>query len=148
MSDPEQIQRRIEQTRESLRDDIEAVEEKVSPTRVVGRRVERIRSVVGRRMERIKSIGRSTKERLMGGSEDTAAGSAASSDTAPTAPAAARWRAQSSRLVAGLVAFGAGYLFSVVLARRRNGRRKLTWRWPVKYGSRYRSRRSRVIHRI
>ena len=119
MSDPEQIERRIDQTRESLRDDIEAVEEKVAPSRVIGRRIDRIKRIVT-----------SVKERLMG-SQAAAAGSAASSisDTASTAPAAAHRQAQESHLLVGLVAFGAGYLLSVVLARRRNRRRKLIGRW-------------------
>ena len=50
---PEQLRRDIEQTRQELRRDTDALNEKVNPTRVVGRRVERARQTMTRMKERV-----------------------------------------------------------------------------------------------
>jgi len=73
MTTPEQIQRDIEGTRQSLSAGVDRLTEKVSPGRVVGRRV-----------DRVKSGASSLKDRVMGSMPDTdslksAGGSAGSS---------------------------------------------------------------------
>src|SRR3954462_702864 len=60
MSSPEQIQRDIEGTRQSLSADVDRLTEKVSPGRVVSRRV-----------DRVKSTATTLKERVMGSMPDT-----------------------------------------------------------------------------
>jgi len=133
MSTPEQIQQDIEETRRALSTDVERLSEKVSPGRVVSRRVDRVKSSVG-----------SVKERVMGSMPDTgqvksnaggamssaggavssatssagdALSSAASSvsDAASQAPQAVRRQAQGNPLAAGLVAFGVGMIVSSML---------------------------------
>ncbi|MDT4917887.1 MAG: hypothetical protein QOH89_2587 [Pseudonocardiales bacterium] len=104
MSSPEQIQRDIENTRESLRTDVDRFTEKVSPGRVVGRRV-----------ERVKNSAASARERVMGALPDTTQiKDTASSlgDTAASAPQAVRKQTQGSPLAAGVVAFGIGMILS------------------------------------
>jgi hypothetical protein len=122
MSSPEQIQRDIERTRASLSADVNRLNEKVSPSRVVGRRV-----------DRIKGTATSVKDRVMGSPEDgtglRAAGdsvssgassakgaisSAASSvgDAASAAPQTVRRQTQGNPLAAGVIAFGIGWLLS------------------------------------
>jgi uncharacterized protein DUF3618 len=140
MSSPEQIQREIEGTRQSLSADVDRLTEKVSPGRVVGRRV-----------DRVKSGATTLKERVMGSMPDTdslrsagesagsglssatgAVGGAASSvgstvggaasnvgdavsnigSAAASAPQAVRQQAQGNPLAAGLVAFGVGMLIA------------------------------------
>ena len=118
-NNPEEIRRDIERTRRELSSDVDALTEKVSPTKVMERRVERARGAVS-----------SVKEKVMGSATDTrsAAGSglgtaqdkmsaAASSvaDTASSAPQMARQKAQGNPLAAGVIAFGAGWLISSLL---------------------------------
>jgi uncharacterized protein YjbJ (UPF0337 family) len=118
-NNPEEIRRDIERTRRELSNDVDALTEKVSPSRVVERRVERARGAVT-----------SVKEKVMGTTSDTTGSakdtmsSAASSvsdaassvaDTASAAPQMARQRTQGNPLAAGLIAFGAGWLISSIL---------------------------------
>lgn len=117
MSDPDQIKQDIEATRTQLSGDVNALNEKVSPGRVVGRQVQRTRSAVT-----------NLKERVMGSDSDSdspgALSSAASSvsdtassvaDVASSAPAAVRQQTQGNPLAAALIAFGAGWLVSSIL---------------------------------
>lgn len=111
MSTPEEIQQRIEQTRTSLSEDVNRLGEKVSPGRVVSRRV-----------DRIKGSASSVRDRVMGSPDDgtgmrgaaSSVSDAASSvgEAAGAAPQAVRRQAQVNPLAAGLVAFGVGWLLS------------------------------------
>jgi len=107
MSSPEQIQQQIDTTRENLSSDVNRLADKVSPSAVVGRRV-----------DRMKGSANSMREKVMGAKPDTsrmqsAVGSV--SDNAGSAPQALRQRAQGSPLAAGLVAFGVGMLASSLI---------------------------------
>lgn len=116
MSTPEQIQREIESTRASLSADVNALGEKVTPSNVVHRRV-----------DRVKSRATSMKERVMGSSSDAghsmssalgsardSASSAASTvgETVSSAPQLARQQTQGNPLAAGVIAFGVGWLLA------------------------------------
>ena len=107
MSSPEQIQAQIERTRSELSGDVDRLADKVSPSAVVGRQVDRVR---GR--------GTALKARVMGSADDSSGlrgagdsvGSAAGSarDAAAGAPQKVRQQTQGNPLGAGLVAFGIG----------------------------------------
>jgi len=118
MSSPEEIQERIEESRRNLSGDVERLNEKVSPSRVVGRRV-----------DRIKGGATSVKERVMGAAPDASslhsaqdsAGSAAASvkgavgdavSAVGDGPQLARRQAQGNPVAAGIIAFGVGLLAS------------------------------------
>jgi hypothetical protein len=110
--DPEQLKRSIEQSRRNVGRDVDALTEKVSPGRVVGRRIDRARYGVDR-----------MKERVMGSVGDTA-GSALSSvqdagstigDAVGTAPDLARARTRGTPLAAGVIAFAAGWVAAAAL---------------------------------
>jgi uncharacterized protein YjbJ (UPF0337 family) len=115
--DPEVIRRDIESTRADLSRNVDALTEKVTPSRVVGRRVDRAKGAVG-----------SVKDKVMGSSDDPydhgsvggvtdKASSVASSigDTATSAPATARQKTRGNPLAAGMIAFGVGWLASSLL---------------------------------
>jgi len=122
LTTPEQIQRDIEGTRRELSTDVDRLAEKVSPGRVVSRRV-----------DRVKSGASGLRERVMGTLPDPQqvkgrAGDAASTvgDTASNvvssageavagAPQAVRRQAQGNPLGAGLVAFGVGLVLSSLI---------------------------------
>lgn len=133
MSSPEQIQRDIEGTRQSLSADVDRLTEKVSPGRVVGRRVDRVKSTATSLKERVMgSMPDSDSLRSAGSTVGSTAGSGMSSATgavsgaassvgdavsgigsaAASAPQAVRQQTQGNPLAAGLVAFGVGMLIS------------------------------------
>ena len=121
MSSPQQIEQQIEQTRARLSSDVSRIEEKVSPGKVVGRR-----------MDRVKGGAQSFKDRVMGsmpsmpdtGSAQHAAGNAGSQlssagqrvgDAASNAPQAVRQQTQGNPFGAGLAAFGVGMVIASLL---------------------------------
>jgi gas vesicle protein len=129
-SDPDQIRGNIERTQASLSADVDALTEKVSPPRIMERRVQRTRSAVTDFKERImgstsdvtSTIG-DTAGSAAGTAKDTAvhardtvadtASSAAS--LVSSAPEQARLRARGNPLAAGVIAFGAGMLLASLL---------------------------------
>ena len=111
MSTPDQIQDEITRTRSQLSTDVDRLTEKVSPGKVVGRRV-----------DAVKTGASSMRDRVMGSREDGSGLSGAHgavsskvsdlSDAASSAPQAVRTQAQGNPLAVGLIAFGAGWLLS------------------------------------
>ncbi|MDT7683781.1 MAG: hypothetical protein QOG57_4091 [Pseudonocardiales bacterium] len=102
------IQDNIEDTREALRNDVDALSERVAPARAVrggGRR--------------IADTTRDLRERVMGTAQDAAEWMADAGSTATNAlsaaPETARDHTRGHPLAAGLVAFGAGWLLSALL---------------------------------
>lgn len=137
----EQLRREIEQTRRELGTDVDALTEKVSPKRVVGRRVERTRDALGSVKEKVMGttsdaghgvsarVGDTAGSALSGvqgaaGSVQGAASSAASTvaDSASTTARAARRGAEGNPLAAGVIAFGLGWLVSSLLPPSRQER--------------------------
>jgi hypothetical protein len=118
-TDPDVIRQQIEDTRRELSYDVDALNEKVNPARVVDRRVAAAKGRITR-----------VKEKVMGSAQDTAssaqgmASNAAGSvqDTASSAvgavqqaPDAIVRQAQGNPLAAGMIAFGVGWLVSSLL---------------------------------
>jgi uncharacterized protein YjbJ (UPF0337 family) len=110
--DPQELKRNIEATRRDVGRDVDALAEKMSPGRAVGRRVTRARSGVHR-----------LKEQVMGSVGDTA-GSAVSTvqdagskvtDTVGSAPELARSQTRGTPLAAGVIAFAAGWVAAAAL---------------------------------
>jgi hypothetical protein len=140
-TDPDQIRSEIDQTQRELSADVDALTEKISPPRIVERRVQRTREAVtnvkdkimGSTSDTFQTAGSATS----GGGEsvsarataarDTAASAASSAadtatsaassavDTVRSAPDTIRRRATGNPLAAGLIAFGAGWLLSALL---------------------------------
>lgn len=104
-TDPDRIRDEIEQTRTELRDDVDALSYKVSPRRVVGSRVDRVRGA-----------WHGMTGRVMGTAADVG-------ERASAAPDLVREKAQGSPLAVGLVAFGVGMVVSSLLPPTRAERR-------------------------
>jgi flagellar biosynthesis GTPase FlhF len=113
--DPEQLKRNIEATRRNVGRDVNALTEKVSPGRVVSRRIDRARYGIDR-----------LKEQVMGSVESVGdtAGSTVSSvqdagskvgDAVGSAPDLARARTRGTPLAAGVIAFAAGWVAAAAL---------------------------------
>lgn len=130
-ADPDQIRNRIENTRSNLSADVNALTEKVSPGRVMARRVDRTREALTSVKDRIMGTAdrATTATTTMGDKAGSMASEAAgrasdlassAADTVASAPRMARQQAQGNPLAAGLIAFGAGWLVaSLIPASRR-----------------------------
>jgi gas vesicle protein len=141
--DPDQIRRDIERTQADLSSDVNAFADKVSPGRIVERRVDRAKATVGRVKDTImgsdprasaQQTGRHVADTVTG-TASTAAGAVSDvastaagtvSDVASTAaqtvqeaPRVVRRQARGNPLAAGLIAFGAGWLISSLLPATR-----------------------------
>ncbi len=100
--DPEQLRADIAQTRQELDADLDLLGEKVSPEKVIERRVDATKSKIS-----------GVREKVMGPSGGFD-GSGLTS-TVKGGPEAVRSKAAGQPFVAGLVAFGAGWLLSSLL---------------------------------
>src|SRR5215217_5448741 len=129
-SDPEVIRRQIEDTRSNLSYDVDALNEKVNPTRVVDRRVGRAKSSMTGLKDRVFGAAHEHGQSASGtahnmagnvqGAASNAAGGvqdAASSALGAVqhAPDTLQRQAQGNPLAAGLIAFGVGWLVSSLL---------------------------------
>ena len=129
-SDPEVIRRQIEETRSNLSYDVDALNEKVNPTRVVDRRMGKAKTTVSGLKDRVFGAAQGSGQHASGtasnlagnvqGAATSAAGSvqdAASSavDTLQSAPQTLSRQAQGNPLAAGVIAFGVGWLVSSLL---------------------------------
>jgi gas vesicle protein len=99
--EPEVIETEIEGTREDLSRNLDALADRVSPGKVVGRQVDGVKTRLGGAKDKVFGSAQSA-----GGSVADAPGNAAS---------AVADRAEGNPLAAGLIAFGAGWLLSSLL---------------------------------
>jgi gas vesicle protein len=131
--DPDLLRRQIEHTQQNLSTDVDLLTEKVTPSQVARRRVNRARrtmtSVRDRVMGSDSSSGHSAKDRVSDTASSVAdTASSMASDAAQTAreaaqgtknavqeaPRAIRRGTEGNPLAAGLIAFGAGWLLSTL----------------------------------
>jgi gas vesicle protein len=119
-NNPEDIKRDIEATRESLSRDVDLLSEKVSPARVIERRVDRAKDAVSGVKDKVMggtvpATGSGGNGGLSATQDKVAAAASSLADTATSAPDAARSHARGNPLAAGLIAFGVGWLASSLL---------------------------------
>jgi Protein of unknown function (DUF3618) len=134
MTDPEEIKRDIERTRAELSADVNDLSEKVTPSQIVQRRVERVGSgvsnikdrVMGTTSDQPSAAGEAVRSTSSAAGEAFSSAASTVSDVASAAPGAARQQAQGNPLAAGLVAFGVGWLISSLLPASQAERRAAT----------------------
>jgi uncharacterized protein YjbJ (UPF0337 family) len=129
-SDPDLIRRQIEDTRRELSYDVDALNEKVNPARVVDRRVTAAKGRITSVKDKVMGSAQDTTASAQGmasnaaGSVQNAAASAAdtvqgaassAADAVQQAPDAVIRQTQGNPLAAGLIAFGVGWLVSSLL---------------------------------
>ena len=118
-SDPDVIRRQIEETRRELSYDVDALNEKVNPARVVDRRMSAAKGRVTRVKEKVMGSAQDTGYHAQGvasnaaGSVQDAASSAV--ETVQQTPDMIVRETQGNPLAAGLIAFGVGWLVSSLL---------------------------------
>jgi hypothetical protein len=134
MSNPDQIRSEIERTQQELSADVDALTEKLSPPKIVERRVQATRETITNVKDKIMgSTGQGASNAWDRAGSGTAgvgqtitAGTSAARDSAASAASSAagaarsapdrlRRQAAGNPLAAGLIAFGAGWLISSLL---------------------------------
>jgi Protein of unknown function (DUF3618) len=121
--DPDQIRGNIELTQQNLSADVDALTEKVSPPRIVERRVQRTRSamtsfkdrIMGGTSERTSNLSDTVGSSASSAKDSVAGAASSAADAAGSAPDLARQRTRGNPLAAGLIAFGAGWLVASLL---------------------------------
>jgi uncharacterized protein YjbJ (UPF0337 family) len=107
--DTEGLRRDIEDTREELSRDVDALTEKVSPGRIVDRGIERTKG----RLSGMKDRVMGSAEGAVGSvREGVSSAGGTVSDTASGAADTVKHKTQGNPLAAGLIAFGIGWLVS------------------------------------
>ncbi|TFV86024.1 DUF3618 domain-containing protein [Blastococcus sp. CT_GayMR16] len=129
-SDPDVIRRQIEDTRRELSYDVDALNEKVNPARVVDRRVTAAKGRISNLKEKVMGSAQDTTSSAQGmasnaagsvqgaasSAVDTVSGAASSAAGAvQQAPDAIVKQTQGNPMAAGLIAFGVGWLVSSLL---------------------------------
>lgn len=109
MSDsPEEIRADIERTRRELGSDVDALADKVSPSKIMDRQTDKVKNAFG-----------SVRERVMGAADDTGsaisdAGSSAAAHVGDVKDRVVA-KADGNPLAVGLIAFGAGLLLASLI---------------------------------
>ena len=106
----EQLKRDIEETRAGLGSDVDALSDKVSPKKVMGRRVDSTKASVSGLKDKV--LGAASDKLPGGGGSDSSGGIGHS---AGDAASSVRASAEGNPLAAGVVAFGLGFLLSSLL---------------------------------
>jgi cell division septum initiation protein DivIVA len=133
-SDPDQIRDEINQTQRDLSADVDALTEKLSPPKIVERRVQATRDAMTNVKDKIMgstgqgtsnvretassqaaSAGQAVTDRASAVRDSAAATVSSATDAARSAPGLVRRQAIGNPLAAGLIAFGAGWLLSSLL---------------------------------
>jgi hypothetical protein len=111
MSEPDDIRRDIEGTQRELGADVDALNERINPSRAVERGVAGVRDAVA-----------GARDRAMGSVPNPSHGASSAVRMASTAPESLRQRAEGNPLAAAAIAFGAGWLLSSLLPASRRER--------------------------
>src|SRR5215204_4985837 len=118
-SDPDVIRRQIEDTRRELSYDVDALNEKVNPARVMDRRVTAAKGRMTNLKEKVMGTAHDTTSSAQGMASNAAGSVQSAASTAvgavQQAPDAVVRQTQGNPLAAGLIAFGVGWLVSSLL---------------------------------
>jgi ElaB/YqjD/DUF883 family membrane-anchored ribosome-binding protein len=118
-SDPDVIRRQIEDTRRELSYDVDALNEKVNPARVMDRRLTAAKGRMTRMKERVMGSAHDSSSHVQGvasNAADSVQGAASSAvETVQQTPDMVVRQTQGNPMAAGLIAFGVGWLVSSLL---------------------------------
>jgi len=122
-SDPDQIRGNIEQTQQNLSANVDALTEKVSPPKIMQRRVQQTRTsmtnvkekIMGSTAEHTSNLGGTVSSSASSAKDTVASTASSAADAVGSAPDLARQRTRGNPLAAGLIAFGAGWLVASLL---------------------------------
>jgi hypothetical protein len=117
-TDPDQLRSQIERTQHNLSTDVDLLAEKVTPSRVVQRRMNRARGAVYTMRDRVMGSASDTADSASSMADDAAQSmretAQGAKETVRQAPRAVRRGTEGNPIAAGLIAFGAGWLLSTL----------------------------------
>jgi gas vesicle protein len=97
-TDPDEIRTDIEYTRRDLGNDVDALAEKVTPSKIMHRQTSRVKDAIGSAKERVFGVAHDAQETV--------------GDALSDAPRMVSEKAKGNPIAAGLIAFGVGWLAS------------------------------------
>ncbi|MCU1544965.1 MAG: hypothetical protein JWP30_65 [Homoserinimonas sp.] len=107
-TDPNEIREDIERTRRELGDDVDALAEKVTPSKIVHRQTDKVKSAIGSAKDRVFGVASDAKGSVSG--TVSSAGS-----TLTEVPHKAINSAKGNPMAVGLIAFGVGMLVASLI---------------------------------
>lgn len=111
---PDQIRADIERTRATLSNDVDAMAEKVTPSKVAHRQVDKVKDAVGGVRDRVMGSAEDSGAQLSGHASDARDSLRSTADDASQAarraPQEVKRRTQGNPLAAGVIALGIGWL--------------------------------------
>ncbi|MFI5834835.1 DUF3618 domain-containing protein [Micromonospora sp. NPDC051300] len=122
-TDPDQIRREIEATRNNLSSDVDALAYKVSPGRIVDDRKQRVRSALTNVKDKVmgtaSDLGHSTGHAAHSVGDKAHSAASTVGEAAQRAPQVVRQKSQGNPIAAGVIAFGVGMLVSSLIPATR-----------------------------
>ena len=114
--DPDEIRRQIDATRNDLASNVDLLEEKVSPSKIVDRRVSSVKDAAGGIRDKVMGQIHSGSDSA-GSAADSAKSAVSSAQDAVTgAPSTVTDQTRGNPLAAGLIAFGVGWLLGSLIS--------------------------------
>jgi hypothetical protein len=98
-NNPDELRANIEATRRDLGSDVDALADKVTPSKIAERQTRKVKSAI-----------RSVKDRVMGAADDATGSVSSVGDTLSGAGHTVAAKAQGNPIAVGLIAFGVGWL--------------------------------------
>lgn len=107
---PDEIRANIEATRGDLSSDVDALADKVTPSKIVHRNTDRLMGAVGSARDRVMGAASDAKDRVGDLTDDLKGRASDASGSLSDVSGAAVQKAQGNPLAVGLIAFGIGWL--------------------------------------
>lgn len=112
---PDAIRADIEATRARLGTNVDAVADKVTPSNIVHRQTDKVKDAVFGVKEKVMGAAEHTTDRVHSGSDSAGSHLSEAGAAIGDTPRQVRTKTQGNPLAAGLIAFGAGMLFSSLI---------------------------------
>ncbi|WLQ08416.1 DUF3618 domain-containing protein [Arthrobacter oryzae] len=112
---PDAIRADIEATRARLGTNVDAVADKVTPSNIVHRQTDKVKDAVFGVKEKVMGAAEHTTDRVHSGTGSAGAHLSDAGSAIGDTPRQVRTKTQGNPLAAGLIAFGAGMLFSSLI---------------------------------
>lgn len=115
-NDPDEIRRQIDATRNDLAGNVDLLEEKVSPGKIVDRRVGAAKNAVGGLRDSVMGKVHSGTDQASSAADSTKSALSSAGDAVGSAPQTVTDQTRGNPLAAGVIAFGVGWLLGSIFS--------------------------------
>jgi len=112
---PDEIRAQIDATRADLSYDVDALTDKVTPSKIAHRQTEKVKTKLTSAKEAVMGVASDAKDSVMGAASDAKDGVSSGAGTLSDAPHKAADAAKGNALAVGLIAFGVGALIASLI---------------------------------